>query len=225
MNSWAFQLDNYFVLHVGKGWDRRLVLVGFTSSPWGTRMERKGFSTRRHEKGICRSFWSIRWGSTLGWRDDANSSASLSHQSCDCLSSRGYTTEQNRFIQGENVIVESPMEPEYMPIQFYLRAMSPEHAFTVLMNNLSLSTSLYISPMLLHTHTNFPRYCLHRVMFVTANFHHCSLSKFRSKTHLCCSMSITTTLSLPCAKKFSDKGERTPMQILEVNWRDLPLCK
>jgi len=38
-------------------------------------------------------------------------------------------------------------------------------------------------------------------------------------------MSITTTPSLLYAEKFSDEGGRTPMQTLEVHWRDLPLCK
>jgi len=60
--------------------------------------------------------------------------------------------------------------------QCYQNAPSP-----VLMNNLLLSISLYISPVLLYSHTNFPRYCLHWVMFATAKFHHRSLSKLRSK--------------------------------------------
>ena len=111
------------------------------------------------------------------------------------------------------------------PYNFICRQCYQNTPSPLLMNNLSLSTSLYISPMLLHSHTNFPRYCLHWVMFVTAKFHHRSLSKLRSKTRLCYSMSITTTPSLPCAEKFSDKGGRTPLQILEVHWRDLPLCK
>ena len=102
--------------------------------------------------------------------------------------------------------VESPTEPSNTcPYNFICRQCYQNTPSPLLMNNLSVSTSLYILPTLLHTQTNFPRYCLHRVVFVTAKFHHHSLPKFRSKTHLCCSMSITTTPSLPCAENFLTK--------------------
>jgi len=35
----------------------------------------------------------------------------------------------------------------------------------------------------------------------------------------------TKTTSFPRAEQSSNKGGRTPMQILGVHWRDLPLCK
>jgi len=70
------------------------------------------------------------------------------------------------------------------PYSFICRQCYQNTPSPLLMHNLSLSSSLYISPMLLHTDTNFPTYCLHRVMFVTAKFHHRSLSKLRSKTLL-----------------------------------------
>jgi len=117
------------------------------------------------------------------------------------------------------------MELEYVPIQFYLQAMLPERAFTITYEYfITEHFSLYLTNAAPYRH-QFPYYCLHLVMFVTAKFHRWSLSKLRTETHICCSMSTTTTPSLPCVEKFSDKGGSTPMQILEVHWRDLPLCK